>query len=460
MSAWVTASMQPGDLVAMDSHNFFRRSAALIAATALAFSVHAQDGAYDPGFGDGGKTWIDVTSSTTDLGQRLLRLPSGNLFMVGGCGSIACAAWLTPSGELATGFGTSGTGTAWFKDFPGWPGGSNSAYDAAAFTDGRIAVPTPTFIGSGHVFMLRADGTGLDPAVGNGAGYVSPSFNTQFARVTAQQQLIVVGTNGSSPAALVVARYDSTLHLDTTFGTAGSTTIGFADGETFLHQMTLQRDGKIVVIGTIIGSPHSIFVVRLTAGGIPDPDFGVNSDGKFQSTFGNTYGANGNAIAEDKKGRLVIAGGALLDSNSSTKWLVTRLLGGGATDPSFNGGQPQQFTIVDSSQGNGPQAWGVGLQSDNRIVVTGTMNRPLGVYYFAMARFWDNGAFDSTWGGGGQSYGDMSSQAPHATGDWPQSLLVLGGGIVVAGYTYNDNNEARFAATRLRTDLLFAADFE
>lgn len=428
----------------------------LFAATALASSVCAQDGPYDPSFGDGGKTWIDVTSSNSDIGKRLIVLPSGNLFMVGACPS-ACAAWLTPSGALATGFGTSGTGTASFLDFPGWPNDDSGGNDAAAFADGRIAVP----VADGYVAVLRANGTGFDPAVGNGAGYVSPPFTPLFARVTTQQQLIVVGETVSAPRALVVARYDSTLHLDTSFGTGGSTTVGFAEGETIPGGMTLQRDGKIAVTGTILGSPHIIFIVRLTAGGSPDPNFGINSDGRFQSNFGNSFGANGNAIVEDKKGRLVIAGLAMFDSIGSGKWLVNRLLGGGATDTSFNGGQPQQFTIVSSSVANGPQACCVALQSDNRIVVAGTMDRPGGSgYYFALSRFFDNGAFDPTFGGGGQSYGDMSSQAPNVTSDFPESLVMVPGGMAVAGYTGVTSNESRFSATRVRIDLLLAADFE
>jgi len=445
----------------MDWCNCVCKFFVLIAATALASSACAQDGPYDPSFGDGGKTWIDVTPSLSDVGQRLITLPNGNLFMVGGC-PHACAAWLTPLGALATGFGTSGTGTAAFPDFPGWPndeyyGGS----DAAAFADGRIAVPTRKE-GGGYLTVLRADGTGLDPAVGNGAGYVSPPFKPLYVRVTTQQQLIIVGETLDAPAALVVARYDSTLHLDTAFGSGGYRIVGFAEGNASPGGMTLQRDGRIAVIGTILGSTHSIFIVRLTAGGTPDPNFGVNSDGKFQSNFGNSYGANGNAIVEDKKGRLVIAGLAVTSaSGQSAEWLVNRLLGGGATDTSFNGGQPQQFTIVSSSTGNGPQACCVALQSDNRIVVAGTMVRPGGTgYYFALSRFFDNGGFDPSFGGGGQSYGDMSSQAPNVLSDYPSSLVMVPGGMVVAGSTSVTSNESRFSATRVRIDLLFAADFE
>jgi hypothetical protein len=88
------------------------------------------------------------------------------------------------------------------------------------------------------------------------------------------------------------------------------------------------------------------------------------------------------------------------------------------------------------------------------------MNRPGHTgKYFAMARFNENGSFDSTWGGGGQSYGDMSTEAPTAVTDEPASMVLVPGGIVVAGYT-STPEEMRFSAAGLRIDLLFAADFE
>jgi hypothetical protein len=103
----------------------------------------------------------------------------------------------------------------------------------------------------------------------------------------------------------------------------------------------------------------------------------------------------------------------------------------------------------------------VALQSDNRIVVAGTMDREsfAGNKYFAIARFTDAGAFDSNYGGGGQAYGDMSTQAPNVVSDLPTAMVISGGGIIVGGATYT-STEMRFTATKSRIDLLFAADFE
>jgi len=434
------------------------RSAALIVASALAFSVNAQDGAYDPAFGNVGRDWIDVTSSTLDEGTKLIRLPNGNLFMAGLCQAFTCAAWLTPSGSLAAGYGTSGSGTAWFSAFTGWlPSGQDPGpNDVAAFSDGRVVLTASYNVG--HVAVLRADGTGLDAAVGNGAGYIAPPFPAQRVRVTPQQKVIVVGSNQATPVAIVVARYDSTLHLDTSFGNGGSMTIGFADEDTFPVGMTLQKDGKIVVLASVASA---LGILRLTAGGSPDPDFGINSDGRFKSTFGNSYPLVPSDIVVDKHGRLVFVGGVFINAGNSGEWFVNRLLSGGATDATFNGGAPQQFTIFGTSSAYLPQAVSVAVQNDGKILAAGTMDRPdNNVYkYFALARFTDTGVFDSSYGIGGMSYGDMSPQ-PDSESDYPGAMMIVPGGIVVGGSTTVAGNEARFSATKVLIDPLFASDFE
>lgn len=445
----------------MHARNWLAKSAASIGAATLALSAHAQDGAYDPSFGSVGRTWFDVTSSASDNGTKLILLPRGNFFMAGACGDdrIACAIWLTASGTLAAGFGTAGSGKILFSDFPGWPVDAREPADAATFADGRVALAAYKSAGS-YLAMLRADGTGLDPAVGNGAGYVSPSFTAVQVRVTALQQLIVVGQVQASPTVIVVARYDSTLHLDTSFGSGGSTTIGFTGADVYPSGMTLQKDGKIVVIGTVSRSPRAIAIVRLTTSGDPDPDFGINSDGRYESSYGTTYGTGGTDIAEDKKGRLVFSGYTRTDDLYGGKWLVNRVLSGGAVDPGFNGGAPQQFTIVSSSTIYSPHGCCVALQADGRIVVAGTMARPGQGYYFAIARFLDDGNFDYSYGGGGQSYGDMSTQEPNVKSDYPSSMVIAGGGIVVAGATQLMSYETGFSVAKARIDPLFAGDFE
>jgi hypothetical protein len=78
--------------------------------------------------------------------------------------------------------------------------------------------------------------------------------------------------------------------------------------------------------------------------------------------------------------------------------------------------------------------------------------------YFSIARFNEDGAFDSTWGNGGQSYGDMSTQA-NVIGDYPRTMLISDGGIIVGGDTIA-TGERRFTPVKTQIDLVLASDFE
>ena len=440
----------------MNSRLPFCCSAVWAAAIAFAPSLHAeQDGPYDPAFGNVGRTWIDVSPDPNDISYKLIRLPNGNLFMAGICGNVGtCAAWLTPAGALASGYGNNaGNGTVYLSAFAGWPNDTFGITDAAALPDGRVVVVVNRGAVGGYIAMLKADGSGLDPSVGNGAGYVAPSFDARWVR-RAGDGFVVVGTDDGSPVSIVVARYDATLHPDTSFGTSGSRTLTFAS-DAQAQGMTVQKDGKIVLVGAVFTAPTTLLIARLTAGGTPDPAFGVNSDGIYLNNFGT--GAIGNDIVEDRQGRLVYVGQAI--NGVSSKWLVGRLLGGASVDPAFNGGQARSYTIFDTSQDYNPQACCVGLQPDDRIVVAGTMDRNTYYKYFAFSRFRDDGSFDSTFGNGGQSYGDMSSAADPRS-DSPNSMVVMPGGIVLGGSTTDTSPETRFVATKVRIDQLFRGHFE
>jgi len=80
--------------------------------------------------------------------------------------------------------------------------------------------------------------------------------------------------------------------------------------------------------------------------------------------------------------------------------------------------------------------------------------------YFGMARLTDLGFFDPSWEGTGQSYGDMSTQAPNVTTDIMASLVILGGRVVIGGYSTVTSSESRFVATGMQIDLLFSNGFE
>ena len=438
-------------------------------------SVYAQDGAYDPTFGVMGRSSFDVTPDNYNEASKMIRLPNGEFFMGGLCtnafgsqsSSPACAAWITDDGRFVFGIGPGLYGVS-FSAFAGWPSDAYGIKDAAALPNGRVIVMSPQTSGSGtYLALVRADGKGLDTSIGNGAGYIIPNLRFNALRLTSGQKIVAVGETSTRPYAFLAVRFTADFKLDTTFGSGGSMTLGFPDGDASAFSAALQRDGKIVVGGRVDasdGMSSKLAIARFTADGQPDPTFGPNSDGRFENNFSYTF-SSATDITLDKKGRIIFAGGVGPANNGAFpgQWIVGRLRSGGAIDADFNGAQPQIFTIANSSSAYSPQACCVALQSDGQIVVAGTMYRPDsgdGAKYFGLARFNTDGTFDDTFGGGGESYGDLSDNGTTVASDSPMSLIIVGGGIVLGGYTKLKNGEERFSAAKEMIDLLFADDFE
>ncbi|MEQ8787044.1 MAG: GEVED domain-containing protein [Pirellulaceae bacterium] len=95
--------------------------------------------------------------------------------------------------------------------------------------------------------------------------------------------------------------------FDTTFGTQGGWAAVAFGGEDYAHDVAIQQDGKIVVVG---GSPepgpfnYDTVALRLTADGFLDNSF--SGDGRVKIGFGENDAAVAVAIEED--GHILIAG--------------------------------------------------------------------------------------------------------------------------------------------------------
>jgi hypothetical protein len=93
-----------------------------------------------------------------------------------------------------------------------------------------------------YLILLKADGSGMDASIGNGfrlgAGALLRATGAPGHRKARSSSR---GISTGAPQQVVVARYDSTFHLDTQFGTGGSTTFGLTHTSPVARGMTLQR---------------------------------------------------------------------------------------------------------------------------------------------------------------------------------------------------------------------------
>lgn len=177
--------------------------------------------------------------------------------------------------------------------------------------------------------------------------------------MTADGKILVAFT---SPAGdFQVVRLNANGSVDSSFGTAGTTSVAMGSAFDGATSLLVQGDGKIVIAGNAGSTATDFGVVRLNADGTPDTGF--NGTGKL------VLDVNGDkdivrAIASQPDGKLILAGRALNGANSDVA--VVRLNANGTVDTSFGGGE----VLLPVGAGN-DGAVDVKVMPDGSILVAG-----------------------------------------------------------------------------------------
>ena len=458
-------------------------------------SVFSHEGDFDPAFGGSGRLVVDVGAQSNDNVNALVVRPDGKLLMAGSCvyvtplghaGYTFCMTRLNADGSYDESFGPSGTGYLEFEHFPGWPTTDASLVDMIVLGDGRIALLGNTVGQSLTTFLLAvllADGSALDTSVG-GTGYMQLQFGgypSSAARLVQQpdEKILVAGSaigfsgNQDFAVSRLLADFSG---FDLQFGSGGSQLVAFdlggptGNNTDACNAITLQSDGKIVLTGGSVTTPANaapanalavISLVRLTAGGVLDPSFGPNGDGRVHYSAGQ-----GLAVATDSRAdagdHIVVAGfGAASNSATTGSWIIDRLTPDGARDPTFNQGIPQVFY---QAPGNGGIPSRLALTNDG-IFAIGTTPRTIGgtTSYFAVTRLNWNGSFDARFGNAGRAYGSFT--ATRDDDNTAVGIAVGNGGLMVAGtqsqtIPMENSDTHKFAIGRLQYDQIFSFGFE
>jgi uncharacterized delta-60 repeat protein len=183
---------------------------------------------------------------------------------------------------------------------------------------------------------------------------------------------------------------------------AGDLDPGFATGGLFLsppsttttregNAVALQPDGKIVIAGTrVISGEHDIAVWRLNQDGTPDPDFGSGGEAVLTLPFDQ----EAKAVAIQKDTKIVAAG--FMDGAGSPAAVIARFDADGVPDPSFD---DDGFLVQDFGAGHA-RVLAVAIQRDGKILTAGS-NDAAGDDDFAVARFHPDGSPDDSFDGDG-----------------------------------------------------------
>ena len=255
-------------------------------------------------------------------------------------------------------------------------------------------------------------------------------FDEQLSAMAVQPDGKILAAGRMGYPMLRVARFTSDGELDTGFGREGFAVLQEQGNNSWLMNVAVQPDGKIVVAGRANHfdnySPiryEDFFVARLNADGTPDVQFGerrvsFDSDGEI----GNEVGV---AMVIQPDGKILLGGGTSLPWKAwgihDTNFAMARLNPDGALDDTFgNGGK----VVTDFGPTPAYEGWysdfdtisALAVQSDGKILALGhTMipdppeyRPPFGVivashgYHLALIRYNSDGSVDATFGENGR----------------------------------------------------------
>jgi uncharacterized delta-60 repeat protein len=262
----------------------------------------------------------------------------------------------------------------------------NELTDLSVGPDGAIAVagivegPEGAHVGVGR---LRSDGTPL-PGFGDDGLLLFPegggfSEQVQVLALPADRTLIAAAgpaPDGSGAGDLLVARLDATGGFDPGFGGGdGWLTIDVA-GRDDARSLTMLADGRIAAgFQACAFGLHTTCrdaVAVLSAGGEPDPGFGVG---------GLVDGVPGSQVADGGEGRVLVGGASEFREFFQRDFALTRLLADGSPDPGFAGGGTTRvdFGLTED------RATAIALSPDGRPVLGGVAGEGAGVARFVTA---------------------------------------------------------------------------
>lgn len=204
----------------------------------------------------------------------------------------------------------------------------------------------------------------------------------------------------------IILRFLPSGQLDFSFNTIGYRIIRMTSSST-INALAIQTDGKIVASGGI-DSPvnHNIVAIRLTNSGNLDTGFGIN--GITTIDIGGTNGfCTGMIIASS--GSIFICG-YNLDDNFYRDFIVVKLNGTGKKDNSFN----LDGVAITDIKNFDDIASGISIQSDGKILVTGSTEDGNQKLSFATVRYLSSGNLDSSFDQDGiaiTQLGNISSEA-------------------------------------------------
>ncbi|HEY1778454.1 MAG TPA: delta-60 repeat domain-containing protein [Solirubrobacteraceae bacterium] len=266
------------------------------------------DGTLDTTFGQGGTSEIGIGSADDLFGRGLGIQANGNMVLVG-----------YDSTQDATIEGLDSQGIAPAGGHDAILHGINSGeLEGVAVTPDNEAVAVGTAGSSPSNLVVARDSTIKTISFG------ADSVGTSIAALPNGKVLVAGDTDVAGTYDFAVARLNSDLSLDTTFGSGGKAIVDLG-GTDYANAIAVQPDGKIVLAGnTTAGGGANIGVVRLSANGAPDATFGNNGISVIKIANSSLYGTG---VGLQANGDIVVGGHVKVAGSTQENLLAVRLHG-------------------------------------------------------------------------------------------------------------------------------------
>jgi uncharacterized delta-60 repeat protein len=426
------------------SHHIRRRTGAT-GVELLEDRAQMSAAAFDPSFGVGGKSKLDVAGLRDSL-QAVYALPDGKLLVAGG--STFAVHDAPPPSDPTRPVQMDDSSVLMRLNADGTPDQSFGTAGVAEYlSDPYAYVPQADLPLHPHMeaitcIAVQADGKIL---VGStGYHYHAPPPN--YPQTAPDGTPIIV-----ADSSFAVARYNPGGSVDRSFGTNGLAVADMLDyvegsGEE-VRALAVQGDGKLVAVGYVGKDDEGrgerdtsdMGVVRFNADGSVDEAFGrqlINFP-RFDADHPRIEGANDVVVQGD--GKILVGGtsGGWAGDRPKSGFAVVRLNADGSPDPSFgDAGKlitpfPMTPDPIDlRGMNDGGSLHHLALGQDGTIVAVCTVASA----NIAVARYTPDGRLDASFGNGGMSVTRGVIEAQYRPVMSPDGTLTVSG--VGNGYYY------------------------
>lgn len=386
-------------------------------------------------------TTVIKTGKTTtafsgdDFGRGIVLQSDGKILVAGSSdGNFALARYSNVNGSLDTTLDTDGKLTTNF-------GGNDEGQAVAVQSDGKILVAgyTQKYVGgvqsSDFVLARYSNTDGALDTTFDTDGKVTTDFggtDLGSSLVVQSDGKILVGGNSNGDFALV--RYTTAGALDTTFDTDGKVSTDLGDTDS-ISGLVVQSTGEIVAVGNSNGD---FGLVRYTSAGALDTTF--DTDGKVTTDIGTSSADTAYSVALQSDGKILVAG------SSAGNFALARYNADGSLDTTFD---TDGVVTTDIGTSSTDAAYKVLVQTDGKILVGGSSNND-----FALVRYTTAGALDTTFSTDGKLTLDFAV-SPATTEDYAYNMALQSDGkIILTGTSASSTgtNGVDVAIARFNTD--------